>query len=76
MCWPPNGWSFVRGKIQIAVVVGHVCWVVVDEGKFIQRRQSVSGKAVVKSRWLLMRGSTVLTVCSVAFVFVSVRSSY
>ena len=32
MCWPPIGWSFVRGKIQIAMVVGRVCRVVVGEG--------------------------------------------
>ena len=34
MCWPPIGWSFVRGKIQIAMVVGRVCRVVVGEGSF------------------------------------------
>ena len=49
MCWPPIGWSFVRGKIQIAMVVGRVCRVVVGEGMFIQRRHSVNEKMVVKS---------------------------
>ena len=39
MCWPPIGWLFVRGKIQIAIVVGRVCRVVVGEGTFIQRRR-------------------------------------
>ena len=49
MCWPPIGWSFVRGKIQIAMVVGRVCRVVVGEGSFIQRRHSINEKTVVKS---------------------------
>ena len=49
MCWPPIGCSFVRGKSQIAM---GVCRVVVDEGSFIQRRQSVSEKqTVVKNGW-------------------------
>ena len=55
MCWPPIGWSFVRSKSQIAMVAGRVCWVVVDEGSFIQCRQSVSKKTVVKIVWLLIR---------------------
>ena len=55
MCWPPIGWSFVRGKIQIAMVVGRVCRVVVGEGTFIQRRHSVNEKTVVKSGWSEMR---------------------
>ena len=55
MCAPPIGWSFVRDKNQIAMVAGHVCRVVVDEGSFIQRRQSVSAKTVVKSGWSLIR---------------------
>ena len=50
MCWPPIGWLFVRGKSQIAMVVGRVCWVVVGEGSFIQRRQSIGDKTVVKKR--------------------------
>ena len=41
-----SDWSFVRGKIQIAMVVGHV-----GEGTFIQRRHSVNEKTVVKSGW-------------------------
>ena len=44
MCWPPIGWSFVRGKIQIAMVVGRVCRVVAGEGTFIQLRHSVNEK--------------------------------
>ena len=51
MCWQPTEWSFVRGNIQIAVVVGRVCRVVVDE-LFIQR----SGKTIVKSEWSLIKG--------------------
>ena len=47
--WQPIGWSFVRGKIQIAMVVGRVCRVVVGEGTFIQRGHSVNEKTVVKS---------------------------
>ena len=39
MCWSSIGWLFVRGKIQIAMVTGHVFRVVVDEGSSIQRRQ-------------------------------------
>ena len=47
MCWPPIGWSFVMGKIKIAIVAGRVCRVVVDEGSFIQHQQSVSDKMVI-----------------------------
>ena len=36
MCWPPIGSSFVRGKIQIAMIAGHVFRVVNDEATFIQ----------------------------------------
>ena len=50
MSWPLIGWSFVRGKIQIAMVVGRVCRVVVGEGG-IQCRHSVNEKTVVKSGW-------------------------
>ena len=32
MSWPPIGWSFVRGKIQITMVVDRV----IGEGTFIQ----------------------------------------
>ena len=64
MCWPPIGWSFVRGKIQIAMVVGRVCRVVVGEGTFIQRRHSVNEKNGRKKRVVVnegfVRGSTVL----------------
>ena len=45
MCWPPIGWSFVRGKILIAMVVGRVCRVVVGEGTFIQSMKKRSKKA-------------------------------
>ena len=38
------------------MVTGRVCWVVVGEGTFIQRRQSISGKTVVKGRWSFVRG--------------------
>ena len=31
MSWPPIGWSLARGKIQIAMVAGHVFRVVVGE---------------------------------------------
>ena len=48
-------WSFVRGKIQIAMVVGRVCRVVVGDGRFIQRRHSVNEGTVVKSGWSFMR---------------------
>ena len=51
MCWPPMECSFVRGKSQIAMVAGRVCQVVVDEGSFIQYRQSISKKTAVKSGW-------------------------
>ena len=64
MCWPPIGWSFVRGKTQIAMVVGRVCRVVVGEGTFIQRRHSVNEKTVVKSGWSFVRGSTVYIILS------------
>ena len=53
MCRPPIGWSFVRGKSQIAVVAGRV-WSLV-KGSFIQRRQSISEKTVIKSGWSLNR---------------------
>ena len=39
MCWPPIGWSFIRSKIQIAMVAGRVYRVVVDEWTFIPRRK-------------------------------------
>ena len=42
-----SDWSLVRGKIQIAMVVGRVCRVVVGEGTFIQRRHSVNKKKTV-----------------------------
>ena len=51
MYWQPIGWSFVRGKIQVAMVVGRVCRVAVGAGTFIQRRYSVNEKTVVKSGW-------------------------
>ena len=41
---PRIGWSFVRGKIEIFMVNGCVCRVVVDKGMLIQRRQSVNEK--------------------------------
>ena len=46
MCWP---WMVIRHKIQIAMVAGRICQVVVDEGTIIQRRQSISWKTVIKS---------------------------
>ena len=55
MCWPPIGWSYVRGKNEIAMVAGRVCRVVVDEGSFILRRQFVGEKMVVKSGWSFIR---------------------
>ena len=51
---PRIGWSFVRGKIEIFMVNGCVCRVVVDKGMLIQRRQSVNEKTVIKSRWSLI----------------------
>ena len=43
-------WSFIGGKSQIAMVAGRVArW------SFIQHRQSVSEKTVVKSGWSLIR---------------------
>ena len=54
-----SDWSLVRGKIQIAMVVGRVWRVVVGKGTYIQRRHSVNEKTVVKSGWSLVRGSTV-----------------
>ena len=51
---PPIGWSFVRGKIEISMVDGCVCRVVVDKGKLIQRRQSVNEKNGHKSGWSLI----------------------
>ena len=56
MCWPPIGWSYIRGKSQIAMVAGRVCRVVVDEGSFIQRRQSVSEKYGCKKRMVVNQG--------------------
>jgi len=47
----PIGWLFVRSKIQIAMVAGRVCQVVVDKGTFIQHRESISGKTVIKRGW-------------------------
>ena len=44
MSWPSIRWSFVRGKIKIAVVAGRVFQVVVGEMTFIQRIQSIRGK--------------------------------
>ena len=41
MSWPPIVWSFVRGKIQIAMVASASR---VGEGSFIQRRHSVNEK--------------------------------
>ena len=56
MSWPPIGWSFVRGKIQIAMVVGRVCRVVVGEGTFIQRRHSVNETNGHKKRVVVNEG--------------------
>ena len=56
MCWPPIRWSFVRGKIQIAMVVGRVCRVVVGEGTFIQHRHSVNEKNGRKKRVVVNEG--------------------
>ena len=33
MCPPPIGWSFIRGKSQIAMVDGRVCRVVLMRGR-------------------------------------------
>ena len=65
MCWSPIGWSFVRGKSQIAMVIGHVCQVVVGEGLFIQH----SEKMVVKSLWYLDIENSVIPVFTLKSVF-------
>ena len=51
MCWPTIGWSFVRGKSQIAMVAGRACRVVVDEESFIQHRQSVKNG---RKKWVVV----------------------
>ena len=50
MSWTPIGWSFFRGKIQIAMVAFSRCSLVRG------RLYSVSGKTVLKSGWLFIRG--------------------
>ena len=52
MCWPP----IVRGKIQIAMVIGRVCRMVVGEGSFIQRRHSINEKNGRKKRVVVNEG--------------------
>ena len=58
MCWPPIGWSFVGGKSQIAMVAGRICQVVVDEGSFIQHRQSVGEKNGRKKQVVVNQGGS------------------
>ena len=67
---PLIGWSFIRGKGHIAVVAGHVCQVVVDEGTFIQHTQSVKNdckKQVVVNQGHRSQG--VLLYCYLHFSF-------
>ena len=55
--------------MQIATVTGHVSQVVVEEGSFIQHKQSITGKTVVKSGWVLIKGVIHEEFCCNNYIF-------